>query len=211
LIKRVVAAFAAGSAVFVVAGCSGGTDGEATPVPSSWAPAPTVSSAGNPTLPHSGAPSVTDPLPESVLSGDPCEVLTRQQVENALGDGAPQGERRDLKAVGPRCDWSDPATGGGFTVGFSTTTRQGLSAFYANAKPRMAVFRDAGFIEDFPAVEYKPEVDGIDCDVAVGLADEYAVSVQVTLSRGNEGKDACEPAKRLARVVVGNLKEKAGA
>lgn len=151
-----------------------------------------------------------NPLPESVLSGDPCEALTRQQVKEALGNGGTQ-DREGEDPVGPYCRWSDPATGGGVTVSFSVKTRQGLSAYYANTKPQMPIFRDAGLIAEFPAVEYQTSEDDILCSVAVGLGDQYAVDVAVTLSRRNMGKvDSCEPAKTIATWTVENLKSKAG-
>ncbi|MBK1788514.1 DUF3558 domain-containing protein [Prauserella cavernicola] len=195
-----------GFSVLLVAGCSGGTGGEALPAPQSSGTSSTGASSDNSELPHSGAPAVANPLPEAVISGDPCEALTAQQVEEALGDGASQGERKDLDDVGPRCSWSDPTTGGGFSLTFSNQTRQGLSAYYANTQPQSAVFRDAGPIDGLPAVEYKTTEDDVACGFAVGLADEYAVGIVVTLSRANEGNDACEPAKRVAAMAVGNLK-----
>ena len=63
--------------------------------------------AGGSELPHSGAPAVADPLPESALPSDPCEVLTPQQVKEALGEGATEGERRDLDGLGPGCGWGN--------------------------------------------------------------------------------------------------------
>ncbi|WP_332307213.1 DUF3558 domain-containing protein [Saccharomonospora marina] len=168
------------------------------------------SSVGGSGLPHSGAPAVADPLPESALAGDPCQALTEQQVKDALGDGGSR-DREGENAVGPFCRWHDLATGGGVRLSFSVKTRQGLSAYYANTRPQMAVFRDAGPIGGFPAVEYKTSENDVLCSVAVGLADEYALDVAVTLSRRNVGKvDSCEPAKTIATWAVGNLKVKAG-
>ncbi|EHR48598.1 Protein of unknown function (DUF3558) [Saccharomonospora marina XMU15] len=207
--RRVVVVLAAGCLLGVV-GCAAGTGGTAAPVSGSSATESAGSSVGGSGLPHSGAPAVADPLPESALAGDPCDAMTRQQTVEALGSGASDG-RHGENAAGSFCQWSDPVTGGGFLLGFSTKTREGLSAYYANTKPQRPVFRDAGPIGGFPAVEYKRSEDSIDCAVAVGLADEYALDIVVTLSRRNMGKvDSCEPAKRLASVAVGNLKERAG-
>lgn len=210
--RRVVAALAAGSAVFVAAGCSGDTGGAAELSPTAGSSASSSPSAGGSDLPHSGAPAVENPMPESVLSGDPCEALTRQQITDALGNDASQGERRDLEPVGPGCSWSAALAGdGSFTLGFNTATREGLSAVYANAKPKMGVFRELAPIEGFPAVAYKRTEDARDCTVDVGLADEYTVSITSTQSTAKEGQaDSCEGTETVMSWLMGNLKEKAG-
>ncbi|GAA1241615.1 DUF3558 domain-containing protein [Prauserella halophila] len=216
--KRLAGAVAAGS-VLLVAGCSGGSAGEAEPMPSSVAESPSTVS-GSPSsaasgpgqdLPHSGAPAVSNPLPESVLSGDPCDALTLEQVEAALGEGASDGERQDQNATGPGCSWSNRDTGAGFTVGFSTVTREGLSAQYANTKPQMPVFREIDPIGGFPALQFKKGPDDTICTVAVGLADEYSMTVTGSSSYEAEqdGKDPCVAAERTAETVVENLKKKA--
>ncbi|WP_277068534.1 DUF3558 domain-containing protein [Saccharomonospora viridis] len=202
--------------VLAVAGCSEGVDGDAAPTSESSvsvSASPSASaSAGGSELPHSGAPAVADPLPESALPSDPCEVLTPQQVKEALGEGATEGERRDLDGLGPGCGWGNKKTFAVVQVGFDTVNRQGLSAAYANAKPRSAIFREVGPIEGFPAVAYKDSEDAPRCAVVVGLADDYAISATVSLSFEKEdaGIDSCGPAERIAATVVGNLKDRAG-
>ena len=211
--KRVVSGLTVGIAVLAVAGCSGDTDSDIGPI-GEWSGSQSMTSSppnGN-RLPHSGAPAVTDPLPESVLSGDPCDALTPQQIEIALGPGASEGERRDLEQVGPRCDWSNSGSGGGMSLAFVTAIREGLSVEYANVKPQKAVFRKAGPVSGFPAVAYKDNENDRFCTVVVGLADEYSISVTVSLSveKDTEGIDSCNPAEEIAGMVVGNLKAKAG-
>ncbi len=202
--------------VLAVAGCSEGVDGDAAPTSESSvsvSASPSSSAqAGGSELPHSGAPAVADPLPESALPSDPCEVLTPQQVEEILGEGAAAGKRADLDGLGPGCDWSNRKTFGGFKIGFDTVARQGLSAAYANAKPRSAIFREVGPVDRFPAVAYKDSEDDRMCTVVVGLADDYAISATVSLSFEKEdaGVDSCGPAERIAATVVGNLKDRAG-
>lgn len=209
--RRVIAALATGSAALVAAGCSGETGGAAEP-PAADSSASSSPSTGSSALPNSGAPAVTSPLPESVLSGDPCEALTRQQIADALGEGASQGERRDLDTVGPGCDWHAATSGdGGFVVSFNTASRQGLSEVYANAKPQMDVFRELEPIEGFPAVAYKRGDAARECTVDVGLANEYTVSITSTQSTAKEGKaDSCEGTETVASWLVGNLTQKAG-
>src|SRR5690606_22456211 len=214
---RVSAVVGVGLAVLAVAGCSEGVDGDAAPtsessVSESVGPTSTSAQGSGSGLPHSGAPAVADPLPESALPSDPCEVLTPQQVEEILGEGASAGKRADLDALGPGCDWSNRKTFGGFKIGFDTVARQGLSAAYANAKLRSAIFCEVGPVERFPAVAYKDSEDDRMCSVVVGLDDDYAISATVSLSFEKEeaGIDSCGPAERIAATVVGNLKDRAG-
>lgn len=210
--KRAVAGLTVSIAVLAAAGCSGKTDSDVDPTGEWPVSQPTTSSSSELGLPHSGAPAVSDPLPESVLSGDPCEALTPQQVEAALGAGTSEGQRRDLEQVGPRCDWSNKESMGGMALGFVTAIREGLSVEYANVKPKKAVFREAGPVMGFPAVAYKDSENDRTCTFVVGLADEYSISVTVTLSaeKEAEGVDSCVPAEMVAEMVVGNLKAKAG-
>ncbi|CAM3200508.1 DUF3558 domain-containing protein [Saccharomonospora xinjiangensis] len=201
-----------GCAVVVAAGCSAEQSGEAAPKLGA-SMSHSASSPGSPGLPHSGAPAVTDPLPESVLSDHPCEVLTPEQVQQALGRGASAGERKDLEPIGPGCDWSNSENlGAGFQIGFSVVSRQGLSAQYANTKPQKAIFRELPSVAGFPAVAFKESEDNRHCTVAVGLANEYSITATVSLSfeKESEGTDSCVPAEKVAAMVVGNLKAKAG-
>ncbi|MEY7971257.1 DUF3558 domain-containing protein [Saccharomonospora xinjiangensis] len=209
--KRAIALFGPGLAVLMIAACSEGQEGEMRlpRVPILQSPSSLESGSG---LPHSGAPAVVDPLPESVLSDHPCEILTPEQVRQALGPRASEGERKDLNAVGPGCGWSSQENLGGFQIGFNTVSREGLSATYANAKPRSGVFRELGSIHDFPAVAYKDSEDDRICTVVVGVANEYSITATVGLSVAAESAntDSCVPAEKVAEVVVGNLKAKAG-
>jgi len=110
--KREIAMVGVGLTILSLSGCSEVSGGEAAPIPESSeriSPNP----SGNKGLPHSGAPAVTNPLPESVLAEHPCEVLTPQQIREILGEGVSEGERKDLAELGPGCDWSNPETLGG--------------------------------------------------------------------------------------------------
>ncbi|CAM2823249.1 DUF3558 domain-containing protein [Saccharomonospora xinjiangensis] len=198
-------------AVLTVVGCSAKPSSEAVPTPLSSVSS-SAGSGGSPRLPHSGAPAVADPLPESVLSDHPCEVLTPEQVRQALGPGASEGERRDLEQVGPGCGWGNPENAAAFQIGFSVVSREGLSAQYANTKPQKAVFRELASVAGFPAVAFKRSEDDNFCTVAVGIADEYSITAGVSqsLEKESDGTDSCVPAEKVAEVVVGNLKAKAG-
>ena len=99
-----------------------------------------------------------------------------------------------------------------FKLVFTPLIDRSLSAAYANAKPRSAIFREVGPVDRFPAVAYKDSEDDRMCTVVVGLADDYAISATVSLSFEKEdaGIDSCGPAERIAATVVGNLKDRAG-
>ncbi|MCP2256311.1 Protein of unknown function (DUF3558) [Prauserella aidingensis] len=209
--KRVIMGLAAG-ALLLTAGCSGEADGHAEPTGGSSAPtspagasssAPESSTASD--LPHSGAPEVTNPLPKTVLSGNPCDALAPEQIDAALGK-AVAGEREDLSS-GPGCQWSRPEKFTSIGVEFSLGTGEGLSAHYANTQPKSAIFREAAPVGGFPAVEFKNSEDSRSCAIAVGIADEYSVMVGTT--QNEKGSDSCKGAARVAEDVVGNLKAKA--
>ena len=74
-----------GAVVLLVAGCSATSDGTASPASQDPGVSQSVSSSssesqspGGGQLPHSGAPVVSDPWPESVLPEDPCNAFTRE-------------------------------------------------------------------------------------------------------------------------------------
>ncbi|EHR63487.1 DUF3558 domain-containing protein [Saccharomonospora cyanea] len=192
----------------VVAGCSAApTEGVASPKPTAPSGATSTQASG---LPHSGAPAVSNPLPQSVLPQDPCQAFTRQQIVEALGGDAPEGERDDI-ATGPWCSWQDPDTGAGVFVNFVTATHEGLSNLYRNTKPAVKVWREIPSIGGFPAVAFQTDAGETTCSVNVGLSDEYAVGVAVAPSRAKKGQvDACELSERLAETLVDNLREGAG-
>lgn len=92
---RVFPALTRGAVALPAGGCAQLSHGEEAPRSNAIQE---PSSSTNADLPQSGGPAVSDPLPESVIAGDPCEALTRQQVEQALGGNAPQSERAGLEA-----------------------------------------------------------------------------------------------------------------
>ncbi|MCP2252932.1 Protein of unknown function (DUF3558) [Prauserella aidingensis] len=207
---------AALAAVAVVAtACSSESDGQAQPEPSSTAgsmpsAAPSSAAGSGQELPHSGAPAVTDPLPKSVLDGDPCtDALTEDQAKEILGD-AVTSEDDDLRPLGPGCHWSNQETLASFGLNYDVRTGQGLSGAYANAQSRRQ-FTEIAPIGGFPAVQYhESDVDRA-CTTVVGLADEYAVvmSLAVGTKGAEEGDDPCEAGRLVMERVVGNLKAKA--
>lgn len=133
------------AAAVLVVGCSGGS----TPNPpvDSSGPAASSSAAGK-TLPYAGAPKVEKPLPESVLSGHPCDgALTAAQI-NEIFKTQPQGVHADIPALGSECKWLNEDTGAVVLVLY-TTKADGLSAVYANTKGLAKVWRQLPLFKVF--------------------------------------------------------------
>ena len=201
---------AAAAVILLAASCSdpktSGTPSPA-PQPSSSPTAPTSR-----TPPFAGAPKVTSPLPDSVLSGSPCEALTPQQVQVNIGVSV-TGKSDHLPGIGPQCVWTNLKSGAQMGVSFTTEPKDGLSGDYANTRPRMPVWKELPPIQGLPAVAYsdngKPNPDF--CAVAVGITDTLSVDVTLALSLQKSGKvDACTVVPLTANDVVTTLKQKAG-
>ncbi|MFF4598446.1 DUF3558 domain-containing protein [Amycolatopsis sp. NPDC001319] len=166
------------------------------------------------TLPHSGAPKVSHPLPASVLSGDPCQdALTSDQLKLIFGM-VPSGKRDDIGSLGPGCNWNNVDTGAMTAVGYTTQQAGGLSAVYAGTKPQATIWRELPPIQGLPAVAHStfPNRRNDFCQVSVGISDEHSFDASLALSFAKVGKvDACDVAARVADMVVTNLRHKAGA
>ncbi|WP_083665936.1 DUF3558 domain-containing protein [Saccharomonospora sp. CUA-673] len=162
-------------------------------------------------LPHSGAPAVTNPLPESVLSGDPCvEAVTEEQAKELLGEGV-QHEPQQAPELGPSCRWSNLDTGAAFRLSYDVNTREGLSGGYRNVEPQMPIFNEIEPVDGFPAVEYKKSEDDLTCTTVVGLADEYGLLLTLTVGQSGreKGNDPCDGGRIVMEQIVSNLKAKA--
>jgi hypothetical protein len=162
-------------------------------------------------LPYAGAPKVANPLPASVLSGNPCtDALTADQVKAALGSSV-ESKPDTLGGIGPFCSWhsTDTTSSAQITVAYDTTTHQGLSGAYQNAKPQSKIWQEMS-IEGFPAVAHASAHDH--CQMFIGLADDTMIDVAAYVSLGNIGKvDPCETTTKVATAMVTTLKQKAGA
>jgi hypothetical protein len=195
------------AAATLVAACSG------SPAPSTGATPASPSQTGK-TLPYAGAPKVENPLPESVLSGHPCDGgLTPAQLNEILRQ-QPQGKRNDDPSLGAECQWPNSDTGALVTVAYTTKVTDGLSAVYANTKPKATVWRPLPPIQGFPAVahsSFSQERSKSFCQVTVGISDQYTVDVSVDLGETKVGKvDPCDVTATVAGMVVTNLRQKAG-
>jgi hypothetical protein len=196
--------------VFGATGLAACADGAKTP------DAPSSATTSAPDLPNSGAPKVENPLPAKVLDGSPCDsALTTEQLAGYLGQ--PSAPKEKDESLGPSCTWSsESGSGAGLLVGYETKTGQGISLTYKNVKPKAARWvDDLEPVGGYPVVGY---VDtGIDpehkrsCVITVGVSDELAYSVSLTLGdkAAGEGKDACQLGRGVADTVLTNLKARA--
>ncbi|SFW88612.1 Protein of unknown function [Amycolatopsis australiensis] len=178
-------------------------------------PAPDGHNASVPGLPYAGAPKVNDPLPASVLSGDPCtDALTPDQVVAAVGISV-AGHREDLAEIGPACSWSNQDTGGSVGISYTVNTHVGLSGVYANTRPKSAVWRQIPDVQGFPAVVHAgtkgEEIPVGFCQASIGLADSISIDVSLTLGESKRSiEDACSLVPQIAEMTVATLKAKAG-
>jgi hypothetical protein len=188
---------------------------DSTEVAGNALPAPAGQNASAPGLPFAGAPRVSDPLPVSVLSGDPCiDALTPQQVVAAVGVSV-AGKREDLAQTGPACAWSNHSTGGAVGVSYTVNTHVGLSGVYANTQPQSAVWRVLPDIQGFPAVAHAGtkggEIPVGFCQASIGLADSISIDVSLTLGASKrDTEDACSLIPQIADMTVTTLRAKAG-
>ncbi|TVT61907.1 DUF3558 domain-containing protein [Amycolatopsis rhizosphaerae] len=198
-------------AAVVLAACSNSPE-PGNPQPSSAAGSSASTSSANSALPYAGAPQVADPLPVSILSGDPCvDALTADQTRTIFGQ-VESGGRSDHGALGPTCGWSNLDSGASLLVTYDLT-HDGLSSVYRGSKPRATVWREVS-TQSFPAVAYVTDLGGSKdafCAISVGVADSATVDIGLTLSRAKVGKsDPCAVNAQIADLVIGNLRQKAG-
>nr|WP_268744774.1 DUF3558 domain-containing protein [Amycolatopsis decaplanina] len=202
----------AASGTLLLAACDGGRTTPGTPAPDT--PAASSSAAG---VPNNGAPAVQNPLPANVLDGSPCDsALTTQQLETFLGEPSPGKPSTD--ALGTACDWhSTTGSGAGFSIGYQTKSDQGISLSFQSVKPKADRWLVLDPIDGYPAIGYannvgapKPD-DKLACVVVVGISDQLAYSVSLTLGDKayREGKDSCDAGRSVAAEVLKNLKGRA--
>lgn len=194
-----------------VAACTS-SPGTAAPQSTTQAASSTGVPTTNSALPYGGAPKVSNPLPLSVLSGDPCaDALTTDQTRTVF-NRVVSGERSDSGALGPTCDWSTPDTGALVLITYDST-HDGLSSVYQNTKPQTIVWRENS-VQGFPAAAYATDDGAQDraCNISVGITDSATVDIDLTIGTTGvaQGKDPCTADLTIADMVVGNLKQKAG-
>ncbi|HEV3231916.1 MAG TPA: hypothetical protein VG245_06660 [Candidatus Dormibacteraeota bacterium] len=67
------------------------------------------------------------PTPEAVFVKDPCGLLTRPEVEQAVGSAMAEAQRSSHPGNGHNCLWA-PAAPGGWIVGLDATTPSTMAA-----------------------------------------------------------------------------------
>ena len=193
-----------------LAGC--GSDPGSGGSPSSTQAAPSSSASAGNSVPYAGAPKVTNPLPVSVLSSDPCATaLTADQTKTIFGE-VESGARSDSGTLGPTCRWTNPDTGALVLVTY-ISAHDGLSAVYQNTKPQAIVWNETS-VQGFPAAAHLTNSSGPKdqfCTVSVGVTDTASVDIGLTISRAKVGRsDPCTVDLQIADMVIGNLQHKAG-
>jgi len=193
-----------GSAL-VLSACTGN---RTAPTTSSTPPASTNSAAA---VPNNGAPKVENPLPAKALDGSPCDsALTTAQLKQFLGDTTVPKTSDDT--LGTTCSWSSTSgSGAGFAIAYQTKSDQGISLAYKNVQPKAARWQVLDAVQGYPAVAYSDFDDKRHCVVVVGISDELAYSVSLTIgdSASAQGKDACTLAPKTADAVMTNLRQRA--
>ncbi|MEA5359807.1 DUF3558 domain-containing protein [Amycolatopsis sp., V23-08] len=201
--RRGTAIAAIAACGLLLAGCTG-EHGSASPAPST----PDSTAAA---LPHDGAPKVDTPLPSKVLDGSPCETaLTPDQLTGLLGEPT-QGKASD-DTLGSACNWSsNSGSGASIAVNYQVKSDQGLSLAYQNVQPTAARWKPLDPIQGFPAVAYATSNDKRACVIVVGVSDQLAYSMALTLGdkATSEGKDSFDVGPQVADTVLTNLKARA--
>ncbi|OLT45475.1 hypothetical protein BJF85_18480 [Saccharomonospora sp. CUA-673] len=201
--SAVIAAAAAG---LILSAC--GTDpeqGQASPdnggAPSAPASAPAESSAANG---NGEAPRVPDPIDVAPLDENPCAVLSDAQVRDRNFE---PGEARVQQGT-PEClyEYTD---GSGSRVAFVQVPdfTNGLDDVYAR-KDAVALFEPTQ-VAGHPAVitsNYSDDRDEGYCDLQVGLADNYVMSVMVQVGEDSDDYPrGCEVAEAVAGDMIETL------
>ena len=191
----------------VTAACSTplSVGGTATPQTS------TVSGDGK--LP-SGAPHVANPLDTTRAQAAPCSVLTPAQISSLgiVATGKP-----DNPVSGPACNWNDTSTtpsAMSIGNGFVTASKGGLSSLYVQAeslKKNGGYFEPIDPVQGYPAVLYSQLDDRqgkttAACGLAVGVSDALQFTVGINITITPQQSDPCAIAKKVADMVMTNLR-----
>jgi hypothetical protein len=184
----------------VLAACS--TSGNGLSGSPTTASPTTGSSASGPT----GAPHVGTPLATSKFQSNPCSSLTTAQLQQL---GAGTDGHTASSGLGPTCNWGG-STGTAATPSTATVTYltagSGLSSVYTS-RSSYDYFQPTT-VDGYPAV-YALLVDNRahgECSVTVGVSDQLAVAIGLTVNSGQYRTDPCTPNTQLAADVISNIK-----
>ncbi|WP_409462448.1 DUF3558 domain-containing protein [Amycolatopsis sp. GA6-003] len=166
------------------------------------------SSSSDAQQPSSGAPKIANPLPASIVQGDPCKVLTDAQVKTLFSGASPAVQPSEDTGVAKQCRWSNPSRGSGIGVQLVYAWKDGLGHVYA--KKNEGFFKELTPVQGYPVVAYGPSDDRSTgrCSVAVGIADDAAFEIDVKLANDQVGSsaDPCQDAQHVAGLAVTTLK-----
>ncbi len=211
ILGKITRASALGGAVLVgcalVGGCTSETGGTANP----------ASSAGTSSEPASSAdvPKVAAPLDATKYIGDPCALVPQAELARLkLTDpGEPRPADTPEGQAGPSCGWKIRGVGISLQVILGTGNRDagagglaGIKAAYERPNNVLKFLEPAPDVEGYPAyyVDIRDRRANGDCSMAIGIADDLAVSV---FSAGYEGQqDSCDAAQSAAAAMVKTLK-----
>jgi hypothetical protein len=194
-VSKFCAAIAGVAVLGVIAGCSGATGGSATPESS---PAPSPSNA---------APAIAQPLPASLIQGDPCTVLTPAQVATLFTGTPTRDPAADDTGVAKYCAWGDNVRGSLVSIQLVYAWKNGLATVYA--KQGQGFFKVLAPVQGYPVVAFGPSDERADgrCSVAVGIANDAAFEADVKVANSAVGKgDPCDDARKVADLAVTTLK-----
>ena len=188
-----LAALATGS---TLSACSDTTSG--TPPTSASTPA----SAGsiNPAL------KVPSPLPTDQLLTNPCALLSTAQA-TTLGIQFP-GKLDNRDPIG--CNWTSAANPlNSVGIGPSPQNHRGITDIYAG-KAKSAYFEPTA-VNGYPAVYTGLNEDRSKgfCDLWIGVTDQLAFAVSISLGAGENKTNPCPIAERFGAAVIDHLQGKA--
>lgn len=168
----------------LLAGCAQSTAG--SPQPAGGLPSDSASSG----------PLIADPLDLASVAGEPCELLTQQQLD-VISPGLVATQESSLWGE-PDCDWSNDKVS--FGLAPDTTTGQGIE--FKLVQPGVTKSR----VGSYPAGRSGTFEDSF-CTVAVGVAQNVELIVNFSRfgSQLPEHKMPCEFAESIAATAIENI------
>lgn len=194
-------------ALFALAGCSGATGGQASPVASGSEPP--SSAPGGAQLPGPGVPKVQNPIDTAKASQNPCMVLTSDESNGFLG--GPVVPKAENGAAGPSCGWF-----GGYeyehasiNVIVNGVDKRGLTSVYAAKGKLYKFFQPLAPADGYPlvAVDTTEQRTFGECAASLGVRDDQVVEVVVRQPDSRkEKKNPCDSVHDVAVAIIGNLR-----
>jgi len=164
-------------------------------------PGPVTTTAGAPVT----APHVAVPLSVSLLTDNPCALLTASQLHN-LGLTSATRADRTQNSVMTGCAWSDESVGTGvqLNVGWVTPLHHGLADIYVQRTT--AAYWQPVTIAGYPGVltDSTDQRGSGTCGMDLGASNTAVIDL---LYQGSSGTtDPCDKVQMLAAEIVSSLK-----